>query len=516
MADRHRPRVSDGRLLGREQASGREVAAGVYREFHGRFLQVAAGLGFDPKSAELQWWAVAKVAALAGVSPERLTKAQLDTGREQLIAATHRLYPDHPMRARPVTTRLHGVEATLFHAGVIDVPPRKRHWNKSADRAREWAAIPPRLRTTFEGYIEQMRLSLRPATMVRVEAVLREFASWLTTQAPEVAAVRDLRRPHIERYKRHLAQRPSVRGGRLSNIGLAEQLGTLRVCLDRLSEWDGEDAPTRVLMFAGDIPRRDQPLPRFIDDAAAAKLLRAAREHPDPFTRLAVEFLARTGLRKSEFLDLTVDSVVQIGAAYWLHVPLGKLRTDRYIPCTPAQRDARRVGRRASRGSARAIPVHRAWPTDRQATRRGRGQQRRYNAGIGRVTPHQLRHTLATQAINRGMSLEAIAARFLGHRSMRMTMVYAKIANRTVADEYFSARESRSALRRPQGTTRHRRGGRDAQAPLRDAPTDARQRLLRPPRRAGLPLRIDLRIVHLLPDHARVQTNARTSTRRRR
>jgi integrase len=77
---------------------------------------------------------------------------------------------------------------------------------------------------------------------------------------------------------------------------------------------------------------RDEPLPRFIDDAAAAKLLRSAREHPDPFTRLAVEFLARTGLRKSEFLDLKVDSVVQIGSAYWLHVPLGKLRTDRYIP----------------------------------------------------------------------------------------------------------------------------------------------------------------------------------------
>ena len=180
-----------------------------------------------------------------------------------------------------------------------------------------------------------MRLSLRPATMVRVEAVLREFAVWLTDQAPEVSAVRALRRAHIEHYKRHLAQRRSVRGGRLSNIGLAEQLGTLRVCLEGLSEWDDEDAPARVLMFAGDIPRRDEPLPRFIDDAAAAKLPRAAREHPDPFTRLAVELLARTGLRKNEFLDLTVDSVVQIGAAYWLHVPLGKLRTDRYIPLHP-------------------------------------------------------------------------------------------------------------------------------------------------------------------------------------
>ena len=56
-------------------------------------------------------------------------------------------------------------------------------------------------------------------------------------------------------------------------------------------------------------------------------------------------------------------------------------------------------------------------------------------AGVGHVHPHQLRHTLATRMINRGMSLEAIAA-LLGHRSMRMTLTYAR---RTwiVAEEYF-------------------------------------------------------------------------------
>jgi site-specific recombinase XerD len=40
------------------------------------------------------------------------------------------------------------------------------------------------------------------------------------------------------------------------------------------------------------------------------------------------------------------------------------------------------------------------------------------------VHPHRLRHTLATQAINRGMRLEAIAA-LLGHRKMEMTLIYA-------------------------------------------------------------------------------------------
>ena len=38
--------------------------------------------------------------------------------------------------------------------------------------------------------------------------------------------------------------------------------------------------------------------------------------------------------------------------------------------------------------------------------------------------------------INRGTSLEAIAA-LLGHCSMRMTLTYARISNRTVAGEYF-------------------------------------------------------------------------------
>jgi hypothetical protein len=43
------------------------------------------------------------------------------------------------------------------------------------------------------------------------------------------------------------------------------------------------------------------------------------------------------------------------------------------------------------------------------------------------------------------MSLEAIAA-LLGHRSLSMTMVYARIADRTVADEYFAVTEKVEAL----------------------------------------------------------------------
>ena len=57
-------------------------------------------------------------------------------------------------------------------------------------------------------------------------------------------------------------------------------------------------------MLPGDLPRRDHPLPKALDDAAAAKLLRAARQDKRLLVRVTVEVLLRTGLRVSEFTAL--------------------------------------------------------------------------------------------------------------------------------------------------------------------------------------------------------------------
>lgn len=101
-----------------------QLSARVHGEFHRRFLATASELGFDDKPAQLQWWATAMVAVVAGVSPDRLTKPEFDTARDRLIVAIRQRNP-HPRAERSFTTRLFGAEATLFHAGVIDVPPRK-------------------------------------------------------------------------------------------------------------------------------------------------------------------------------------------------------------------------------------------------------------------------------------------------------------------------------------------------------------------------------------------------------
>jgi hypothetical protein len=95
-------------------------------------------------------------------------------------------------------------------------------------------------------------------------------------------------------------------------------------------------------------------------------------------------------------------------------------------------------------GNPLLLPRENGKPADRHAVTRYINKAGAA-AGLPHIHPHQLRHTLATQAINRGMSLEAIAA-MLGHRSLDMTLRYAKIASRTVADEYFAVTGKAEAL----------------------------------------------------------------------
>jgi integrase len=411
---------------------------------HSRFAVSAELTGSDSIWVAHQWHALAMVGAIYGVVPGQVTSDQVEAGGRQLVDAFVR--PNHPKAGRSLQTALVRLRSTMFHAGMTDTPPRLEKPNKGVVQSADWAGVAPKMATTSRRYLVQIALSLRPATVEEAERSLRELACFLAREAPEVAAFADLERRHIEGYKVWLAGRPRLGGGTLHRHTIGMRLRALRTFFDRASEWGYDDVPARRLIFDGDLPATDQPLPRFIDDAAAAKLLRAARADPDPFIRLVIELLARTGLRKGELMALTVDAVVQIGSAFWLRVPLGKLHNDRFVPLHPqlkelfddwiAERPAGLRSQLMFTDRGRPIPHARV---DRALVKVAAA------AGIGHVTAHQLRHTLATQAINRGMSLEAIAA-LLGHRTMAMTMVYARIADRTVAQEYFAVSEKVEAL----------------------------------------------------------------------
>ena len=86
----------------------------------------------------------------------------------------------------------------------------------------------------------------------------------------------------------------------------------LRSFFARIIEWDWDDAPRRNPVLKGDIPPRPDPLPRFLDDDAAAKLMITARAATDPRDRLIIELLARTGSaseRKRPASPLTPSSM---------------------------------------------------------------------------------------------------------------------------------------------------------------------------------------------------------------
>jgi len=427
-----------------------ELAAGQHPDLHARVVETAAGLGYHGgEPVRGMWSALVKAAALSGRTLDAVTDADVDSAQEALRAARVAWVGPSGWSSRDDgCENWTGLRTVRFHAGLSDQPPAPVTRNsKRLAREAQWAAVTPGLAATMGDYLVQVRASgARPSTCGRDERVLREFGLFITGTDPAVRRVADLRRAHVESYKAYLAGRRTIRGGRLSPVTVGHILNALSVFFDRLTAWESPDAPAGRLLFAGDYPRVDKPLPRFLDDPAAAKLMAAARAQPDAFTRLAIELLARTGLRRGELLALSVRAVVQIGSAFWLQVPVGKTRNDRYVPLHPELKDLLDAWIAARPANLRSdllfteygrpvhsARVHRALAGVAQA------------AGLGHVTPHQLRHTLATQAINRGMSMEAIAA-LLGHTDLSMTQVYAKIGNRTVAEQYFAVTEKIEAL----------------------------------------------------------------------
>jgi site-specific recombinase XerD len=301
------------------------------------------------------------------------------------------------------------------------------------------------LQETVESYLSQIALSLRPESVRSLSSDLRDFLRFLAHHDPEVTHAADLERRHIESYKLHMAHTPGAKGPRLSTNTVRRRLSTLRMFFERITEWGWDDAPPRVIVFAGDLPRKDETLPRFLDDASFAAFMRAARSEPRPLVRLVIELLGRTGMRVGELCALEADAEVQIGEAHWLRIPVGKLHNDRYIPLHPQLVDMlAEWSMGPDCGPGGLLLTNDGRPLNRHAVTRMCTRCAK-KAGIGHVHPHRLRHTVATQAVNRGMSLEAIAA-LLGHRSMSMTMTYARIADRTVADEYFAVSEKVEAL----------------------------------------------------------------------
>ncbi len=182
-----------------------------------------------------------------------------------------------------------------------------------------------------------------------------------------------------------------------------------------------------------DPPRRPERLPHYLTEEETHRLFEAVRDSARDAAILHV--LAYGGLRVGELCHLTLDDLEFERNV--LHVRSGKGDKDREVVLEERTRAAldRYLTERALSGvgSPRLFPV--GTVTVERLVRRAAK-----DGGIPRrVTPHMLRHTLATALLSRGCDIRYIQ-KLLGHASVATTQIYTHVDTTALREAYQRAK----------------------------------------------------------------------------
>jgi len=151
--------------------------------------------------------------------------------------------------------------------------------------------------------------------------------------------------------------------------------------------------------------------------------------------RAAFYLLWHGGLRLGEVEELRLEDLDLPERR--LTVRRGKGLRDRTVYLTTtatralqAYLDARGLG------SADHVFLHRNAPLYKDLVR---DRIKAAGARVGvKVSPHRLRHTFATQLVNAGCTITTIQ-KLLGHQRINSTLIYARVHDCTVAEDYYTA-----------------------------------------------------------------------------
>lgn len=431
-------------LVGRKLCSlWHELSGSVLEPDLNDFMAAAIELGFTAKQA-------------SGVASQIIARLLIETGRgldqiaeddfSDLIVACQDREQSTGRGWRHYRSAMHTARQVLFHLDILDSPAPPALAPKSFEDRMADVAEP--LREAFVAYLRRKSATCRPKTVSSLATRMMHFGRFLTTVDPGLSSLAGLdRRRHIEPFLTSLTTVVNtVTGQPITVADHARRVNAVANFLSEIAEWGWDEAPSRRLLFASDVPRLPRPLPRYLPVDADRRLTDALTESPYRLAADALLLQRACGLRIGELLDLELDCVHEVpGQGSWLKVPLGKLDTERMVPLDeqiltiidqiieirsagrplphprtgrPAQFLFTHHGKRLSQNAVRA-------ELDRAATA----------AGIGHVTPHQLRHTYATALVNAGVSLQSLMA-LLGHSSAAMSLRYAKLFDATVRTEY--------------------------------------------------------------------------------
>jgi integrase/recombinase XerD len=308
------------------------------------------------------------------------------------------------------------------------------------DSARVTAGLPAWLVGELDRYQRLMQRNWRTA---RVEENIRRFWSghlrmWrFFVERCGVWELTDLKRPHVLDYIDHRL------GEGYSVTGVNNDLRNLHALLVFLQQ-EGYSIPQSLLKIPG--LKQPDPLPRYLTDEQVKKLREevertareaklASRRRLALLIRAAFFLLWQGGMRVGEVEELRLEDLDFPQKR--LSVRDGKGKKDRTVYLTETSiytvQDYLAV---RGEGSGDHVFLYRNAPLKKDLIR----DQLKYageRAGV-KVYPHRLRHTCATQLLNAGCRITSIQ-RFLGHRELSSTMVYARAHDQTVAKDYFEA-----------------------------------------------------------------------------
>jgi site-specific recombinase XerD len=362
----------------------------------------------------------------------------------------------------------------------------------------------------FAHAVESLCTALTASSARNYNIVVRHFLVYLGMEHPQITRLEQLRRdPHILGWMARLrAQTPPL--GTATCIGRLFALRTLFHELARTSHL----AEFAHLLLREDIPRSPHTLPRPLtaeqDQLLQQEFLR--RNHLGGNVFL---LLRHTGMRIGECVDLSDDCLRSTAPDRWaIHVPLGKLKTERMVPVDvfgrdlvqrlrffrtldPLPPDGRLLARPGSK-VALLVPLRDylhlvchtlGLPTD--------------------IVPHQFRHTYATEMLRSGISFPVLM-KLLGHVDPAMTMGYVDVALTDLQREFQLARSMpRHLAPLPRTSSATSRKGLDG---LIDALLAA-QHLMEMFRRSlpnGNPrdrlLRLSIRLIKILTEIRKLQT----------
>ena len=305
-----------------------------------------------------------------------------------------------------------------------------------------WRRPPLRhpLAPVFAHAIESLCTALAPSSKRNYGIVVRSFLAYLGTEYPAVTRLEQLRRdPHILGWMAHLrAQDPP-----LATATCIGRLFALRTIFNELAR-TSHLAELSYLLLREDIPRSPHTLPRPLT-AEQDHLLQQEFIRRNDLGGNVFLLLRSTGMRIGESVDLSYDCLRSVGPNQWaIHVPLGKLKTERMVPVDAFGRDL--VHRLRFFRSLDPLPTD-----GRLLARPGSKvailvQLRDYlhlvchSLGLPTdIVPHQFRHTYATEMLRSGVSFPVLM-KLLGHVDPAMTMRYVDVALTDLEREFQLAR----------------------------------------------------------------------------